>query len=191
MFRYLPHLLVALLPVTGGAYAANPQVKIETSLGDMRAELYPDKAPKTVENFLQYVREGHYDGTTFHRVIRGFMIQGGGVTTDLKEKKTRAPIGNEANNGLKNQIGTLAMARTSDPHSATAQFFINHNNNTFLDFKGLNPRDYGYTVFGKVIAGTDVIDKIADQPTGANAMFGGDAPREPVVIKRISIVESQ
>ncbi|MDQ3196062.1 MAG: peptidylprolyl isomerase, partial [Pseudomonadota bacterium] len=142
--------LVVFMSVTGIVQAANPQVKIETTQGDFTVELYPEKAPKTVENFLQYVREGFYEDTIFHRVIQGFMVQGGGISKDLKEKKTRAKINSEANNGLKNQLGTIAMARTADPDSATAQFYINLNDNRFLDFKGLTPNEYGYTVFGKV-----------------------------------------
>lgn len=181
--------LVIFMSVTGIAQAANPQVKIETTQGDFTVELYPEKAPKTVENFLQYVREGFYKDTIFHRVIQGFMIQGGGISKDLKEKKTRAKVGSEANNGLKNQLGTIAMARTADPDSATAQFFINLNDNRFLDFKGLTPNEYGYTVFGKVVDDLDTVVKIGAQPTGANAMFPSDAPKQAVVIKTISIIE--
>ncbi len=144
-------------------------------MGTITLELYPDKAPKTVENFLQYVKDGHFKGTIFHRVINGFMIQGGGFTTDLAQKKTRAPVQNEANNGLKNDIGTIAMARTSDPHSATAQFFINHKNNDFLNHSAPTPQGWGYTVFGKVIKGMDVVNKIAAV---------GNRPHGPVSIRR-------
>ncbi len=181
--------LVIFMSLTGIAEAVNPQVKIETTQGDFVVELYPDKAPKTVENFLQYVREGFYKDTIFHRVIPGFMIQGGGISRDLKEQETRAKIASEANNGLKNQLGTIAMARTADPDSATAQFYINLNDNRFLDFKALTPNEYGYTVFGKVIEGLDKVVRIGAQPTGANAMFPADAPKEAVVIEKISVVE--
>ncbi|MBC7945745.1 MAG: peptidylprolyl isomerase [Burkholderiales bacterium] len=183
--------LVIFIFMTGVAQAANPQVTIETTQGDFTVELYPEKAPKTVENFLQYVRDGFYKDTIFHRVINGFMIQGGGISKELKEKKTRAKINSEANNGLKNQLGTIAMARTADPDSATAQFFINLNDNRFLDFKGLTPNEYGYTVFGKVIDGLDMVVRIGAQPTGANAMFSSDAPKEAVVIQKISVIESK
>jgi cyclophilin family peptidyl-prolyl cis-trans isomerase len=165
---------------------ANPvKLLMQTSLGDITLELYPDKAPKTVENFLRYVDEGFYDGTIFHRVIYEFMIQGGGFTQDLKQKKAHAPVRNEADNGLKNDKGSIAMARTSDPHSATAQFFINHKDNDFLNFKSKDFKGWGYSVFGKVIKGMDVVQKIAEQPTASKGAGFEDAPKSNVLIKNI------
>src|SRR5690606_26026311 len=148
-------VLAAALP----AWAANPAVEMSTSLGTIRIELYRDKAPKTVANFLQYVEDRFYDGTIFHRVIPGFMVQGGGFDVEMAQKKTREPIGNEAQNGLKNTVGTLAMARTSDPHSATAQFFINVADNAFLDFTSATRQGFGYAVFGRVTEGMDVVKR--------------------------------
>lgn len=138
----------------------NPQVLLETSMGNVMIELYPEKAPKTVENFLKYVNEGFYDGTIFHRVISDFMVQGGGFTEDMRKKITHAPIENEADNGLRNKIGMVAMARTPDPHSATAQFFINVSQNSFLDFREKTPRAWGYAVFGRVTQGMKVVNQI-------------------------------
>jgi peptidyl-prolyl cis-trans isomerase B (cyclophilin B) len=173
------------LCLAGPALAANPVVEMKTSMGPVTLELYADKAPKTVENFLQYAKDGFYNGTVFHRVIDGFMIQGGGFEKDMKQKQTRAPIQNEAKNGLKNEAGTLAMARTGDPHSASAQFFINLKNNTFLDYPG---RDgWGYAVFGKVTQGLDVVEKIAKVET-ANAGGHQNVPTQPVVIESMRIV---
>ena len=169
----------------GGALAADPQVDLKTSLGTIRLELYPAKAPKTVENFLQYVKDGHYNGVIFHRVIPNFMIQGGGMDKSMREKKTRASIVNEAKNGLKNDLGTVAMARTSEPHSASAQFFINTKNNDFLNYPGQD--GWGYAVFGKVVSGMDVVMKISGVPTGNSGMFQ-DVPREPVVIESATLV---
>jgi len=156
-------------------------VELTTSAGALRIELDDVKAPLTVANFLSYVNSGHYDGTIFHRVIKGFMIQGGGFTADMQQKPTGATIQNEANNGLKNDKYTLAMARTSAPHSASAQFFINATDNDFLNFKSESPQGWGYAVFGKVVAGTDVVDKIEQVATGRS---GGhdDVPKEAVVI---------
>jgi peptidyl-prolyl cis-trans isomerase A (cyclophilin A) len=195
-----------------------PHVKFATTMGDIVVELYPAKAPKTVENFLQYVRDKHYDGTVFHRVIDNFMVQGGGFDTNYAEKPTRAPVQHEGRaalaKGLKNQVGYLAMARTGDPNSATAQFFINVKDNAFLDPIAIPPGDpvprfeyqgrvyenvpraqlekspqlYGYTVFGKVVSGMDVVDKIKALPTGAGGPFGSDVPRTPVVITSATIV---
>jgi cyclophilin family peptidyl-prolyl cis-trans isomerase len=166
--------------------ADNPQVSLKTSMGDVVLELYPEKAPKTVANFLQYVKSGQYKGTIFHRVIDGFMIQGGGMDKDLKEKPTKAPIENEAKNGLKNETYSIAMARTSDPHSATAQFFINVKDNVALDYPG---RDgWGYTVFGKVIKGTDVVDKIKSVET-ADGPIHRNVPVKPVVIQSATIIK--
>jgi peptidyl-prolyl cis-trans isomerase B (cyclophilin B) len=156
---------------------------LHTSHGDITLELDAENAPRTVENFLQYVRDGHYDNTVFHRVIDGFMIQGGGMEPGMKQKPTRAPVANEAGNGLKNLRYTVAMARTNDPHSATAQFFINVGDNDFLDYKGPSPQGWGYCVFGKVTAGQDVVDKIRSVRTGTSG-FHQDVPVEDVVITR-------
>ena len=159
-------------------------VTIKTSMGDIKVKLFDQAAPETVKNFLQYVTDGHYSNTVFHRVIKGFMIQGGGFDTKLNQKKTRAPIKNEADNKLSNERGTIAMARTPDPHSASAQFFINLADNKFLDFSAPNAQQYGYCVFGKVIAGMDVVDKIADVNTGfKNGQQ--DVPYDNVVILEI------
>jgi cyclophilin family peptidyl-prolyl cis-trans isomerase len=178
-------------PVVSTALAANPQVDVQTSLGHFRLELYPAAAPKTVANFLQYVRDGHYNGTIFHRVIAGFMIQGGGYDQAYHQRPTRAPIANEAElgikSGLKNEPGTVAMARTADPNSATAQFFINVNDNSFLDWGDPRGDGHGYAVFGKVVQGMDVVTKIAQVPTGPGGPFGRDVPREPVVIESMTI----
>lgn len=165
----------------------NPMVEMRTSLGTMKVELYPDKAPKTVENFLQYAREGFYDGTVFHRVISGFMIQGGGFTPDMSEKETRAPIENEASNGLKNVRGSLAMARTGDPHSASSQFFINTVDNPFLDFQDESVRGWGYAVFGKVVEGLETLDAIKKVSTGSRD-GQDDVPLDPVVIESVRIL---
>ena len=158
------------------AQAANPKVKLETSKGTMIIELYPDKAPKSVENFLAYVNAGAYDGTIFHRVIKDFMNQGGGFTPDYKKVDTRQPIQNEADNGLKNLKYTVAMARTGEPHSATNQFFINTADNAFLDFKSKSMRGWGYTVFGKVIDGQNIAGAISRVPTGPGGPFAKDVP---------------
>ena len=174
------------------ALAANPQVDLDTSAGKIRLELYPDAAPKTVENFLEYVRAKYYDGTQFHRVIKGFMIQGGGFGSDFQQKPTRGPIVNEAEKsskaGLLNVPGTIAMARTSEPNSATAQFFINVADNKFLNYRDSSVAGIGYAVFGKVIQGMDVVEKIAQTPTAAGGPFPRDVPIEHVVIKSATIV---
>ena len=162
-------------------------VKIQTSMGDLIIELDAEKAPLTAENFLQYVRDGFYDNTVFHRVIDGFMVQGGGFEPGMKQKPVRAPIKNEAGNGLKNDAYTVAMARTSDPHSATAQFFFNVVNNNFLNFRAANADGFGYCVFGKVVEGRDVIDKIKAVPTGTRG-FHQDVPANDVVIKKAEVV---
>jgi peptidyl-prolyl cis-trans isomerase A (cyclophilin A) len=182
-FRHL--FILSAAAVAPGALAADPQVDVRTSAGTIRLELYPAKAPKTVENFLQYVRDGHYNGTIFHRVIPGFMIQGGGMTPNMAQKTTRPPIPIESKNGLKNEVGSLAMARTSDPNSATAQFFINVKNNSFLDYPGSD--GHGYTVFGKLVSGMDVVNKITAMPTGSQGMHQ-DVPRTPVVIESATVV---
>lgn len=163
-------------------------VRIETGMGDIIVELDAEKAPKTVANFLEYVKNGHYDGTIFHRVIDGFMIQGGGMAADMTEKATGSPIENEADNGLKNEAYTIAMARTMDPHSATAQFFINVKNNVFLNHTAKTPQGWGYAVFGKVTKGHGVVNKIKAVPTGRNGMHD-DVPVEPIEIIKAEIVE--
>jgi peptidyl-prolyl cis-trans isomerase A (cyclophilin A)/peptidyl-prolyl cis-trans isomerase B (cyclophilin B) len=170
------------------AGAANPQVELKTSLGAIVVELDADKAPLTVENFLQYVKNGHYDGTVFHRVIPGFMIQSGGFTADFKEKPTRASIRNEAGNGLRNAVGTLAMARTSDPHSASAQFFINVADNTSLNFRFPTQEGYGYAVFGKVVKGMDVVERIVRVQTGPGPASHQNVPVKPVVIEHARLI---
>lgn len=165
------------------------KVKIETNMGDIILELNAEKAPVTVENFLSYVDEKFYDGVIFHRVIKDFMIQGGGFTADMKRKETHGPIKNEASNGLKNDIGTIAMARTSNPDSATAQFFINHKNNDFLNYaEGTNP---GYAVFGKVISGMDVVNKIASVQTSKWKGVMADVPVEPVIMKTVTVIKDK
>ena len=166
---------------------AMTRVLIKTLLGDMTLELEADKAPATVANFVEYAQSGHYDGTIFHRVINNFMVQGGGFDTDMRQKGTNAPIQNEANNGLKNDRGTIAMARTMDPHSATAQFFINVSDNDFLNFSGENMQGWGYAVFGRVVEGEDVLDKIRVVPTGSQAGHQ-DVPTDPIVIESVTVL---
>lgn len=163
-------------------------IRLNTSMGTIDIELDHEKAPKTAANFEQYVKDGFYNGTLFHRVINGFMIQGGGMEPGMNQKQTRPPIDNEADNGLKNEIGTVAMARTSDPHSATAQFFINVANNDFLNFSSPTPNGWGYCVFGKVVNGMDVVDKIKVQATGNN-MGHQDVPVEDITIDSAEIVD--
>ncbi len=176
-------LILAFLLGTAGANAAElPRVILETSRGDITVELHAEQAPKSVANFLEYVRAGFYDGTIFHRVIPGFMVQGGGFTADMTRKDTGDPIENEAANGLANARGTLAMARTSNPHSATAQFFINVVDNAFLDHQSPTPRGWGYAVFGRVVEGMEVVDAIAESPTGRTGGMS-DVPIEAIVIK--------
>jgi cyclophilin family peptidyl-prolyl cis-trans isomerase len=181
-------LFACLIAMHGtAALAANPSLEMKTSQGTVVIELYADKAPKSVENFLQYVKDGFYAGTVFHRVIDGFMIQGGGFTADMKQKETRAAIPNEANNGLKNGVGTLAMARTPDPNSASAQFFINLKDNDFLNFREPSFQGFGYCVFGKVTKGFEIVQKIAKVPTGNAGMFQ-NVPATPVVIESIKLL---
>lgn len=201
----LPHrrsliLLALIAPWTGllGAASNKPaapkkrkvnMVKLQTNFGSITLELDAKAAPETVANFLQYVKDGHYDGTIFHRVIDGFMVQGGGFTADMEQKPTRAQIQNEAQNGLKNVTYSIAMARTPDPHSASSQFFINVGDNAFLDFRAANAREFGYCVFGKVTEGQDVVDRIRKVRTGTRAGHQ-DVPVENVVIERAEIIES-
>jgi cyclophilin family peptidyl-prolyl cis-trans isomerase len=168
--------------------AANPQILLKTSKGDITIELFQDKAPISAKNFLSYVDEKFFDGTVFHRIIKGFMIQGGGMTPDLHEKSAKPPIKNEAGNGLMNKRGTLAMARTPEIDSATSQFFINLVDNTFLDHQQGDPDKFGYAVFGKVVSGMDVVDAIAAVPTGSKGMHR-DVPREPITILSATRVE--
>ena len=165
------------------AEGKNPMVLISTSMGDIKVELYPEKAPETVKNFLGYVNDKFYDGTIFHRVIAGFKIQGGGMDKDMKQKATKAPIKNEAGNGLKNDTGTIAMARTNVVDSATAQFFINVKDNNFLNHGDDSPAKFGYAVFGKVVDGMDVVHKIEHVSTKS------DVPNEPVIIKSVTVVK--
>jgi peptidyl-prolyl cis-trans isomerase B (cyclophilin B) len=185
-------MTLALIITTGNAARAakrsHPLVKLQTSMGDITVELYPDKAPATVANFLQYVKDGFYNGTIFHRVIGTFMIQGGGFDAQMQQKPTRAPIKNEADNGLKNDKYTVAMARTNIPDSATAQFFINVADNQFLNHTAKTPQGWGYAVFGKVIKGQDVVDKIKAVPTTTKSMYQ-NVPVEPVTIIKATVVE--
>ena len=183
-------LFTLLLAANSHVFADNPKVSMETNKGTVLIELYPDKAPKTVENFLRYVNAGKYDGTIFHRVIKDFMNQGGGYTPDFKKVETFAPIQNEADNGLKNTRGTIAMARTGDPHSATNQFFINTVDNAFLDHSGKTMRGWGYCVFGTVVDGMDVMDRIARVKTGAGGPLNQDVPQEEILIQKVSVIET-
>ena len=166
---------------------AMTRVLMKTLFGDITLELDGEKAPATVANFIEYAQSGYYDGTIFHRVINNFMIQGGGFDTEMQQKPTNAPIQNEANNGLKNNRGSVAMARTMDPHSATAQFFINVSDNDFLNFSGENMQGWGYAVFGQVVEGEDVLDKIRVVPTGSQAGYQ-DVPTDPIVIESVTII---
>ena len=173
---------------SGDKMSANPQIKIETSMGTMMIELDAEKAPKSAANFVAYVENGFYDGLIFHRVIPGFMVQGGGMNPDMSEKGNKTPIENEADNGLKNDRGTLAMARTNDPHSATSQFFINLKDNDFLNHSSKSPQGWGYAVFGKVTDGIEVIDAIEKVKTG-NHGGHGDVPLEAVTITKMTLVK--
>ena len=191
LFRLFATLLLTIYSLTVYAEGDNtlPQVKLETNHGDIVIELNAEKAQNTVANFIAYVEDGYYDGTVFHRVIETFMIQGGGFTADLSKKLTKAAIKNEANNGLSNVTGSIAMARTGDPHSATAQFFINTVDNNFLDFKAEDGAAWGYAVFGQVIEGMDVVEAIRSVETGGRGPFPTDVPVEDVVINKASVVE--
>jgi len=192
--RLLLITIFALLTFVSIAHAedkknmpVNQTVKIQTSLGDIVVEIDAEKAPVSAQNFLDYVNSGFYDGTIFHRVIPDFMAQGGGFDKDFKQKSVKASIKNEADNGLKNTRGTLAMARTPDPDSATAQFFINLKNNAFLDFKSKTSQGWGYAVFGRVLEGMDIVDKMAAQPTGSNGQHQ-DVPKTPIMITKVTVV---
>jgi len=182
--------LAVLLTGASSAFAENPRVEFKTTMGSFTLELYPDKAPRTVENFLQYANSGFYKGTVFHRVIDGFMIQGGGFDPNMRQKETRAPIENEAGmaikGGLKNEIGTIAMARTSVPNSATAQFFINVKDNGFLDYREPSPQGIGYAVFGRVVQGMDVVMQIAKAATTTQGM-NQNVPQKPIIIESVTV----
>jgi len=182
-------LALAAMSLGLNAQAANPHFKVVTNYGEMIIELYPDKAPKTVENFTRYVNNGFYNGTSFHRVLNDFMIQGGAVTADFELKKTEAPIENESGNGLKNEPGTIAVARESDPHSGTSQFFINLDNNKHLNHYKPESYYYGYCVFGKIVKGMEVAKKIGAIPTGPGGPFEADVPKEKVIIETIAAYE--
>ncbi len=188
--KYIASILL-LLFATQAYSADNPKVNMQTSIGTIVIELNAEKAPKSVANFLRYVEKGFYNGTIFHRVIKDFMIQGGGFTPDYKKKPTHAAIKNEAQNGLKNERGTIAMARTGAPHSATGQFFINTVNNKFLNHTAPNIMGWGYTVFGKVTKGMDVVDKIRAVKTGRGGQFPSDVPQTPVIIEKVSLVKAE
>ncbi len=191
MKKLLPLLLMLFVAACNSEVSdaptssTSPRVLMQTSMGDIVIELYPDKAPKSVANFLQYVDDGFYNGTIFHRVIDGFMIQGGGFTPDMEQKQTRAPIMNEADNGLRNTIGTVAMARTMEPHSATSQFYINVAMNSSLDFREKTPRGWGYAVFGRVIKGMEVVKAIKSVPTTRVEVYR-DVPATPIMIEKVS-----
>jgi len=188
MLRLLFILIAALWSVA--SFSANPQVELKTNMGVIVLELYPERTPATVKNFIQYVKDGHYNGTVFHRVIPKFMIQGGGFSPDFKQRPVGKPIRNEAANGIKNIVGTVAMARTSEPHSATAQFFINIADNDFLNFRYPTREGYGYCAFGRVIKGMNVVQRIASVATGAGPAPHRDVPRQPIVIEQATVIEA-
>jgi len=187
--KLLAAAVVSLTLVMPAWTSETVKVALQTSKGTIVLALDAEKAPETVENFLGYVDAGHYDGTIFHRVIQGFIIQGGGFTPEFEQKQTRKPVKNEADNGLQNLRGTIAMARTMDPHSATAQFFINVADNDFLNFTSRTPRGYGYAVFGKVIEGMDVVDRIANTPTGPGGPFPSNVPQRTILIEKAERIE--
>jgi len=186
MKSFFTLVFTTLLLSTASFAKENPKVLMQTSMGDVTLELYPDSAPVTVKNFLGYVDDGSYENTIFHRVIKQFMNQGGGFTADFTRKPTRAPIQNEADNGLKNERGTIAMARTNSPHSATNQFFINTANNVFLNHSEKNSRGWGYAVFGRVIDGMEVMNRIEKAPTHINRLRMQDVPVTPIIITRMT-----
>jgi peptidyl-prolyl cis-trans isomerase A (cyclophilin A) len=186
MRQLLAFILLTVALVSQPAIAANPLITVETNRGNFVIELYPEKAPKTVENFMQYVKAGFYKDTIFHRVINRFMIQGGGFTANMDEKQTRDPIVNESSNGLLNEVGTIAMARTSNPNSATSQFFINLENNQFLNYQSSDPDLIGYCVFGRVLKGMDVVREIASTPTSYKGPYS-DVPKSPIIIHSIKL----
>lgn len=184
----------AILTLAFGAFslnaqAQNPQVEMRTSLGVIVLELQPENAPLTVKNFLQYVNDGFYNGTIFHRVISDFMVQGGGFTPDMQQKKTREPIKHEGGNALRNQVGTIAMARTAEPNSATSQFFINVVDNQMLDYRGPGPQEIGYCVFGRVIKGLEVVNKIRNAPTTSRSGHQ-NVPVQPIIIERVTVLDA-
>ena len=187
----MPRTLIAILGIalSFAAQAQNPQVEMRTSMGVISLELQPENAPETVKNFLQYVKDGYYNGTIFHRVIGDFMIQGGGFTPDLAAKKTRDPVKHEGGNGLRNQVGTIAMARTADPNSATSQFFINVVDNQMLDFRGPAANEVGYTVFGRVVNGLDIVNKIRNVQTVAKGPHQ-NVPVQTVTIERVTLIDA-
>ncbi len=180
--------VATLASFSASAASDHPRVQLQTNMGNITLELDAKAAPNSVANFIKYVEDGSYDGTIFHRVISDFMIQGGGFTPDYTQKKTRAPIKNEANNGLKNMRGTVAMARTNDPHSATTQFFINTVDNGFLNYTAPSMQGWGYAVFGKVVEGMDTVDKIRAVATSRGGPFPSDVPKEQVIIKKATVV---
>ena len=186
--QILLFVFISFFMITTNSQAETTMVKMDTNHGAIMLELDAENAPNTVANFLSYVEDGFYDGTIFHRVISNFMIQGGGFTEDMAQKTTNDPIDNEANNGLKNDVGSIAMARTGDPHSATAQFFINVKDNDFLNFSSESPQGWGYAVFGKVTEGMDVVNKIKDVPTTTKGPYQ-DVPSETVIIEKVTVVE--
>jgi cyclophilin family peptidyl-prolyl cis-trans isomerase len=192
---FLAFALAASVLGAAPALALAQNVELDTTAGKIVLQLDASAAPKTVENFIAYVKSGHYDGTQFHRVIPGFMVQGGGYTTDYAQKPTRPPVKNEAEQaskaGLVNAPGTIAMARTSDPHSASSQFFINVGDNKFLNYRESTVQGYGYTVFGKVVSGMDVVEKMAKAPTGAGGPFPKDVPVEKILIKSAKVVDAK
>jgi len=192
MNRILASLLasIAMACAVGAAAADQPHVRLHTNVGDIELELDRDKAPVTVENFLSYVNDGFYDGTIFHRVIKNFMIQGGGYTSEYARKPTRPPIANEADNGVKNIRGTIAMARTMNPDSATSQFFINTVDNANLDHVAPTHSGWGYAVFGRVVSGMDVVDRIGNTPTGSGGPFQHDVPLSTVVIEKATVISA-
>ena len=190
LISLLTVLCLAFTGLRADQTGTSNMISMTTSLGTIKIELYPEEAPLTVANFLEYVENGFFDGTIFHRVIPGFVVQGGGFTPDMEQKKTNAPILNEADNGLKNTVGTLSMARTPDPNSATSQFFINLDDNAFLDFKSKTQQGWGYAVFAKVVEGMEVVEQMATVPTGQSGMHS-DVPTTPIVIEKAEVLAAE